>query len=95
MDGNTSNGEEEEFVVAIKKEMPETIENIEIELNKLKDVEKLVAEVKQTLNVDKMTELKKKVGIASENVDESESLVNKLHLELLEWNAQKKLFRRD
>ena len=42
-----------------------------------------------------MNDLKEKVGIASENVDESESLVSKLHKELLDWNAQKKLFRRD
>jgi hypothetical protein len=42
-----------------------------------------------------MNDLKEKVAIASENVDESESLVSKLHKELLEWNACKKLFRRD
>ena len=95
MDGNTSNGEEEEFIYALKNEMPEVFENIETTLTLLKDTEKLVSEVKQTLSVQKMNDLKDKVSIASENVDEAESLVSKLHKELLEWNAQKKLFRRD
>ena len=51
MDGNTSNNEEEEFIHALKNEMPEVFENIETTLNLLKDTEKLVGEVKQTLNV--------------------------------------------
>jgi len=42
-----------------------------------------------------MNELKEKVNIVSDNVEESESLVIKLEKEILEWNAQKKLCRRD
>lgn len=46
MDGNTSNTEEEEFIYALKNEMPEVFENIETTLTLLKDTEKLVSEVK-------------------------------------------------
>jgi hypothetical protein len=46
MDGNTSHNEEEEFILALKNEMPEVFENIETTLNLLKDTEKLVSEVK-------------------------------------------------
>lgn len=60
MDGNTSNGEEEEFIFALKNEMPEVFENIETTLTLLKDTEKLVSEVKKTLNVDMVNDLKEK-----------------------------------
>jgi hypothetical protein len=39
--------------------------------------------------------LKHKINIATENVDESENLVVKLEKEIIEWNALKKLQRRD
>jgi len=42
MDGNTSNNEEEEFISAMKNEMPEVYENIETTLDLLKEIEKLV-----------------------------------------------------
>jgi len=34
-----------------------------------------------------MADLQQKVNIASENVEESESLVDKLEKEIVEWNA--------
>ena len=40
-------------------------------------------------------DLKDKVNIAQENVEESENLVSNLEKEILEWNAQKKLAKRD
>jgi hypothetical protein len=67
--------------------MPEVFENIETTLNLLLEIEKLVGEVKKTMSVEKMTDLKEKVNIASENVEESESLVHKLEKEIVEWNA--------
>ena len=95
MEGNTSNNEEEEFIFALKNEMPEVSENINTTLNLLKEIEKIVTEVKSTLNTDKMMDLKDKVNIAQENVEESENLVSNLEKEILEWNAQKKLAKRD
>jgi hypothetical protein len=46
MDGNTSGKEEIEFIDALKVEMPEVFENIETTLGMLKEIEKLVGEVK-------------------------------------------------
>ena len=46
MEGNTSNNEEEEFIFALKNEMPEVSENINTTLNLLKEIEKKVTEVK-------------------------------------------------
>lgn len=46
MEGNTSNNEEEEFIFALKNEMPEVSENINTTLNLLKEIEKIVTEVK-------------------------------------------------
>ena len=95
MDGNTSNSEEEEFISALSHEMPEVFSNIENTITLLAEGDKLVAEVKQTLNVDKYEELKKKIDVVTENVEESDSLVVKLEKEIIEWGAAKKLQRRD
>ena len=59
MDGNTSNKEEEDFISALANEMPEVFENIETTLELLKEIEKLVQDVKQTLDTEKAIELKK------------------------------------
>ena len=95
MDGNTSTNEEEDFVLALRREMPEVLENMETHAGLLKETEKLVPEIKQTMSFEKMNELREKVNIATENVEESESLVKKLEKEILEWNTQKKLCKRD
>ena len=95
MDGNTSTNEEEEFIQALKNEMPELLDNIETNLGLLVEIEKLVPDVKQSMSLEKMNDLREKVEIATENVEESESLVIKLEKEILEWNAQKKLCKRD
>lgn len=87
MDGNTSTNEEEEFIQALKNEMPEVLDNIETNLGLLVEIEKLVPDVKQSMSLEKMNDLREKVEIATENVEESEGLVIKLEKEILEWNA--------
>jgi len=57
MDGNISNPEEEEFIEALKNEMPDVFDNIENTELLLNEIEKLVQEVKKTLDVDIMTDL--------------------------------------
>ena len=54
MDGNTSTNEEEDFIFAMKKEMPEVFENIETTLALLKEIDRIVSELKQTTDADKM-----------------------------------------
>ena len=63
MDGNTSNTEEEEFIEALKNEMPEVQNNLETTLKLLTEIDAIVKEVKQTLSVNKMNDLKEKVNI--------------------------------
>lgn len=87
MDGNTSTNEEEEFIQALNNEMPEVLDNIETNLGLLIEIEKLVPDVKQSVSLEKMNDLREKVEIATENVEESEGLVIKLEKEILEWNA--------
>ena len=57
MEGNTSNGEEEDFIFALKNEMPEVLQNLENTEKIVKESEDLVLEVKKTLNIEKMNEL--------------------------------------
>jgi hypothetical protein len=79
----------------MKKEMPEFMDNIESTFRLLTETEKLGAEVKQTLSSEKMGTLMEKVGLALQNVEQCEVLVNKLEKEIVEWNPNKKLCRRD
>lgn len=75
--------------------MPEVLDNIDTNLGLLVEIEKLVLDVKQSMSLEKMNNLREKVEIATENVEESEGLVIKLEKEILEWNIQKKLCKRD
>ena len=95
MDGNTSNNEEQEFVSALSQQMPEVFGNIETTRGYLNEIDELVMDVKKTLDVEKMNILTDKVAVVSENIDEFDELEQKLEREILEWNAQKKLTRRD
>jgi hypothetical protein len=62
MDGNTSNTDEEEFIDALRREMPEVLENMAYTFQLLKEIDKLVTEVKHSMDVDKMAGLQDKVG---------------------------------
>lgn len=95
MDGNTSNGEEEQFVQALQSEMPDVLSNLDQCLILFREIEQLIQDVKQTSNILKMQDLQSKINLAQENVEESETLVNKLKKEIIEQNPIKKLTKRD
>lgn len=95
MEGNTTHNEEDEFIDALKDEMPQVFKNIDANFILIDKVDRLMDEVMATKNVDKMGELKKNVDEASAAVEQSEGLVTKLQGELIEWNARNKLVRRD
>lgn len=42
MDGNTTHQEEDEFIDALKDEMPEVFRNIDINFDQIDDIEKLL-----------------------------------------------------
>lgn len=48
LDGNTSNNEEDEFIDALKDEMPQVFENIDKNLKQLDEIDKLMLKVDQT-----------------------------------------------
>ena len=95
MDGNTTVNEEDEFIDALKDEMPEVFKNIEQNYEQIDNLEYLLKEVIQTQNIDKMKVLKKEVDDATNKVEQSESLSTKLENEIIEWNVVKKLCTRD
>jgi hypothetical protein len=47
------------------------------------------------MSLEKMNDLREKVELATESVEENENLVVKKEQEMLEWNLQKKLCKRD
>jgi hypothetical protein len=95
MDGNTTINEEDEFIDALKDEMPEVFKNIEYNFEQLDAIEVLIKEVLKTKNTEKMQLIKKEVDDASNKVEQSEGLVLKLENEIIEWNALRKLCTRD
>jgi division protein CdvB (Snf7/Vps24/ESCRT-III family) len=54
MDGNTSHNEEEEFIDALKDEMPEVFKNIDANFDQLDKVDDLIKDVKKTNDIEKM-----------------------------------------
>ena len=69
MDGNTTVNEEDEFIDALKDEMPEVFKNIESNFNQIDGLEFLLKEVIETQNIDKMKVLKKEVDDATNKVE--------------------------
>ena len=95
MDGNTTLQEEDEFIEALKDEMPEVLRNIDLNFDQIDDIEKLLKVVIDTRDTNKMAELKKEINEATVKVEQSEALVVKLENEIIEWNSFKKVCRRD
>jgi hypothetical protein len=69
MDGNTSNNEEDEFIDALKDEMPEVFKNIDFNFDQLDDIDQLLQEVIANRDVDKMHQLKKEVEDATHKIE--------------------------
>ena len=58
MDSNTSNAEEEDFIMALNNEMPEVIKNINTNLFLLSEVDNIAKEVKISLDTELFKNLK-------------------------------------
>ena len=95
MEGNTTANEEDEFIDALKDEMPEVFKNIEANFDQLDKVKEMLEHVEKTQSIEAMTEAKRELDDAAIKVEQSESLTNRLENEIVEWNAHKKLVRRD
>lgn len=95
MDGNTSHQEEEEFIDALKEEMPEVFKNIEGNFEQLDKIADMIEEVLKNREIETMQDLKGQIDDAQTKVEQCEGLVNKLENEIIEWDAHKKLCRRD
>lgn len=95
MDGNTTHNEEDEFIDALRDEMPEVFKNIDVNFEQIDGIDDLLKTVVETRNIDKMSLLKKEIDDANNKVEQSEGLVIKLENEVIEWNAFKKVCRRD
>lgn len=51
MDGNTTHQEEDEFIDALKDEMPEVFKNIDMNFDQIDDIDKLLKQVIETRNI--------------------------------------------
>lgn len=75
MEGNTSQNDEDEFIDALKDEMPEVFKNIDANFDQLEHMDDLLKDIEKTKDIEKMTELKKEADEATSKVEQSEGLV--------------------
>jgi hypothetical protein len=54
MDGNTTSNEEDEFIDALKDEMPEVFKNIDFNFDQLDSIDALLQDVIKTKDIEKM-----------------------------------------
>jgi len=87
MDGNASNDEEDEFIDALKEEMPGVFSNIKANFVLLEAFEKDSIKLSENRNKEELLRLKKQLETISSNIVETENLANKLETEVVDWNA--------
>ena len=69
MDGNTTHNEEDEFIDALKDEMPDVFKNIELNFEQIDGIDILLKQVIDTRNIEKMALLKKEIDDANNKVE--------------------------
>jgi len=69
MDGNTTHNEEDEFIDALKDEMPEVFKNIDMNFEQIDGIDVLLKTVVETRDIEKMSLLKKEIDDANNKVE--------------------------
>lgn len=69
MDGNTTHNEEDEFIDALKDEMPDVLLNIKQNFKDLDEIDKMIKIIKKQKNPDMVNDLKQKIDDAAEKID--------------------------
>ena len=75
--------------------MPEVLTNVNENLQALDQIDALIKSIKSNKSVDQVTELKERIDGVDQKIEEQETLNIKLQNEMIEWDAHKKLCRRD
>lgn len=65
MDGNCSRNEEEEFIEALKDEMPDVFNNITGNFEQIDKIQSILVEIKQSKSIDLLQTLKSEVDDAT------------------------------
>lgn len=65
MDGNCSRNEEEEFIEALKDEMPDVFTNIDSNFEQLDKIQSLLVQIKTSKSIDLLQTLKSEVDDAT------------------------------
>jgi hypothetical protein len=95
MDGNTSQNEEDEFLDALKEEMPDVFNNIKSNFTQLDDFDILVGAIQSSKDAEELLKAKGMIEKLAQSVTDVEDLANKLECEVIDWNLPDKLQRRD
>ena len=95
MDGNTSQNEEDEFLEALKEEMPDVFNNIKSNFDQLDEFDSNVNSIQSSKDAEELLKAKATIEKLTQSVSDIEDLANKLEAEIIDWNLPDKLQRRD
>jgi hypothetical protein len=68
--------------------MPEVFDNITTTFKLINEIDNLILQVKHSMDADQMITLQEKVGLASDNIEQSEQLLHQLQKEVIDMNGQ-------
>jgi hypothetical protein len=94
MEGNETD-DEGEFIDVLQAEMPSVLKEMEDCISSIEDCEKMLEELKKNKSIDLMKKLQEEANTAEKMLEHKESLAAKLEPELIQWDPQAKLERRD
>jgi hypothetical protein len=94
MDGNESE-DENEFIEVLYQEMPSVLKEMDEAIDRIKDCENMLEQLKLNKSVDLMKKLQTALNDAEQKVEHKEVLSSKLEPELTQWDPHGKLERRD
>jgi hypothetical protein len=95
LDGNTSTEEEREFIDAMSEEMPIVLANLNKKEQELIALMQALKDLKKSKKPEDLLKVKTGFEVLGQKIEEEEKLSNDLEKEIIEWNAQKKLTKRD
>jgi hypothetical protein len=94
MDGNESE-DEHEFIEVLYTEMPAVMKEMDEAIDKIKDCEDMLEQLKKTKDIKLSENLREKIDEAELLLRHKEELASKLKPELVQWDPHGKLERRD
>ena len=95
MDGNVSDSNEEYLVQSMKTEIPSNMQILKKVKKDISHIEETIKKLQKKKDFNKMDEVKQKIKETDSILQNFEELATQNKLNIVQWNALKKLCKRD